>query len=99
MVIKLCIHGVYFPLQQVFLICLFLLNFFFDGNCLRQTFLQEAVIDFVSPSVSLIVLLMFSMCQCLFTISLILCSEGLHVTEKAIMSTRIDFEFFKMCLL
>ena len=77
--------------------------FFFDGNVsmiyLRQTFLQEVIIDFVLPSVFLKVLLIFTRCKCLLTIFLILGSEGLHVTEKGMMSTRIDFKFSKKCLL
>ena len=70
--------------------------FFFDGNVsmiyLRQTFLQEVIIDFVLPSVFLKVLLIFTRCKCLLTIFLILGSEGM-------MSTRIDFKFSKKCLL
>ena len=81
----------------------FLVFFFFDGNVsmiyLRQTFLQEVIIDFVLPSVFLKVLLIFTRCKCLLTIFLILGSEGLHVTEKGMMSTRIDFKFSKKCLL
>ena len=77
--------------------------FFFDGNVsmiyLRQTFLQEVIIDFVLPSVFLKVLLIFTRCKCLLTIFLILGREGLHVTEKGMMSTRIDFKFSKKCLL
>ena len=77
--------------------------FFFGGNVsiifLRQTFLQEVIIDFVLPSVFLKVLLIFTRCKCLLTIFLILGSEGLHVTEKGMMSTRIDFKFSKKCLL
>ena len=83
--------------------CLFFSCFFFDGNVsmiyLRQTFLQEVIIDFVLPSVFLKVLLIFTRCKCLLTIFLILGSEGLHVTEKGMMSTRIDFKFSKNCLL
>ena len=83
--------------------CLFFSCFFFDGNVsmiyLRQTFLQEVIIDFVLPSVFLKVLLIFTRCKCLLTIFLILGSEGLHVTEKGMMSTRIDFKFSKKCLL
>ena len=82
---------------------LFFSCFFFDGNVsmiyLRQTFLQEVIIDFVLPSVFLKVLLIFTRCKCLLTIFLILGSEGLHVTEKGMMSTRIDFKFSKKCLL
>ena len=45
----------------------FLVFFFFDGNVsmiyLRQTFLQEVIIDFVLPSVFLKVLLIFTRCH------------------------------------
>lgn len=102
MMVKLCNTVYVFLCSRLFIIFFFLV-FFFDGNVsmiyLRQTFLQEVIIDFVLPSVFLKVLLIFTRCKCLLTIFLILGSEGLHVTEKGMMSTRIDFKFSKKCLL
>ena len=102
MMVKLC-NTVYVFLCSRLFIFFFFSCFFFDGNVsmiyLRQTFLQEVIIDFVLPSVFLKVLLIFTRCKCLLTIFLILGSEGLHVTEKGMMSTRIDFKFSKKCLL
>ena len=101
MMVKLCNTVYVFLCSRLFFF--FFSCFFFDGNVsmiyLRQTFLQEVIIDFVLPSVFLKVLLIFTRCKCLLTIFLILGSEGLHVTEKGMMSTRIDFKFSKKCLL
>lgn len=41
-------------------------------NYLREMFLSKGIIGFALPSVSLKVMLVFSMCQCLFIIFLIL---------------------------
>ena len=101
MMVKLCNTVYVFLCSRLFIF--FFSCFFLDGNVsmiyLRQTFLQEVIIDFVLPSVFLKVLLIFTRCKCLLTIFLILGSEGLHVTEKGMMSTRIDFKFSKKCLL
>ena len=104
MMVKLCNTVYVFLCSRLFIYLFFsCFFFFFDGNVsmiyLRQTFLQEVIIDFVLPSVFLKVLLIFTRCKCLLTIFLILGSEGLHVTEKGMMSTRIDFKFSKKCLL
>ena len=103
MMVKLCNTVYVFLCSRLFIYLFFSCFFFFDGNVsmiyLRQTFLQEVIIDFVLPSVFLKVLLIFTRCKCLLTIFLILGREGLHVTEKGMMSTRIDFKFSKKCLL
>ena len=56
--------------------------------------LRKAIISSELLSLSLKLLSMFNMCQCLFTISFMFGSTELYVTENGIESLRLGLQFF-----
>ena len=63
-------------------------------SCFKRAFLRKAIMS-CELDISLKLLLMFNMCQCLFIISSMFGSTELYVTEIGIESLRLGLQFFK----
>ena len=64
-------------------------------SCFKLVFLWKAIAGFKLLHISLKLLSMSNMCQCLFIISFIFGSTGLHVNENGIVSLRLGLQCFK----
>ena len=63
-------------------------------DSLKLVVLRKAIISSELLSLSLKLLSMFNICQCLFTISFMFGSTELYVTENGIESLRLGLQFF-----
>ena len=64
-------------------------------NCFKLVFLQKSIMGCKLVSISLKVLLMLNVCQCLFIISFIFGSTGLYVNRNGIVSLRLALQCFR----
>ena len=64
-------------------------------SCFKLVFLRKAIMSCELLNISLKLLSMFNMCQCLFIISFMFGSTELYVTENGIESLRLSLQFFK----
>ena len=67
---------------------------FVPVDSLKLVVLRKAIISSELLSLSLKLLSMFNICQCLFTISFMFGSTELYVTENGIESLRLGLQFF-----
>ena len=67
-------------------------------SCFKLVFLRKAIMSCKLLNISLKLLSMFNMCQCLFIISFMFGSTGLYVTENAIESLRLNLQFLKVMI-
>ena len=67
---------------------------FVPTDSLKLVVLRKAIISSELLSLSLKLLSMFNICQCLFTISFMFGSTELYVTENGIESLRLGLQFF-----
>ena len=64
-------------------------------SCFKLVFLRKAIISCELLNISLKLLSMFNMCQCLFITSFMFGSTELHVTENGIESLHLGLQFFR----
>ena len=64
-------------------------------SCFKLVFLRKAIIGCKLLKISLKLLSMLIMCQCLFIISFIFCCTGFYVNENGIVSWRLGLGCFK----
>ena len=68
---------------------------FFPVSCFKLLFLRKAIISCELLNISLKLLSMFNMRQCLFFISFMFGSTEFYVTENGIESLRLGLPFFE----
>ena len=64
-------------------------------SCFKLVFFRKAIMSCDLLNISLKLLSMFNMCQCLFIISFMFGSTELYFTENGIESLRFGLQFFK----
>ena len=64
-------------------------------SCFKFVFLRKAIMSCELLNISLKLLSMFNMCQCLFIISFMFGSTELYVTKNGIESVRLGLQFCK----
>ena len=68
---------------------------FLPKSCFKLVFSRKAIVSCELLNISLKLLSMLHMCQCLFIISFIFGSNELYVTENRIESLRLGLQFFR----
>ena len=64
-------------------------------SCFKLTFLRKGIMGCESLNISLKLLSMFNMCQCLFIVSFMFGSTELYITENGTVSLRLGLHCFK----
>ena len=64
-------------------------------RCFKLVFLRKAIMGCMMLNISLKLLSVLNMCQCLFIISFMFGSTGFYVTENGTESLCLDFQCFK----
>ena len=72
-----------------------LLIAFVPISCFKLVLLWKAIMSCELLNISLKLLSVFNMCQCLFIISIMFGSTELYVTANVIESLRLGLQFFK----